>query len=487
VRSLLPASLTGRLIVTAVALVAVVSILLTVASALVMRSYLTGRLDDQLDQSLNRAQIFVGREVPNDSGGSAPNGGFGNTFGGEPPPVARGQGAGSVTALYDADGLRGSVITTSGSLRDMSRSALSTIATVKTGADPHTISLPALGSYRVAATKTPTGAVVWQGLPTKDLDSTIASLIWWESLLALAGIAIAAVGGRILVRRQLQPLRDVAATAHEVTAMPLSSGLVGETVRVPAELTDPSNEVGQVGEALNQLLGHVEQALDARHESEQQARKFLADASHELRTPLSTIKGYAELSRRTGREDPDQILAKVESEAGRMSTLVEDMLLLARLDAGRELELQDVDLTRLLVEAINDARVVDPEHHWTFDVPDEPIVIRGDEQRLHQAVTNLLTNASRHTPPKTTVSGRLRVDADQVVIDIHDDGPGIDPEILPTLFDRFTRGDSSRTRASGGAGLGMSLVQAIVHGHDGTATVTSEPGDTTFTLTLPLR
>ncbi len=266
--------------------------------------------------------------------------------------------------------------------------------------------------------------------------------------------------------------------------MPLSSGEIGQTVRVPADLTDPNTEVGQVGGALNQLLGHVEEALDARHESEQQVRQFLADASHELRTPLSTIKGYAELSRRTGRADPDQILAKVESEAGRMSTLVEDMLLLARLDSGREIDRRPVDLTRLLVEAVNDARVVDPERHWTFDVPDEPVTVTGDEQRLHQAVTNLLTNASRHTPPETTVDVRLRV-ADAARIEVHDNGPGIDPELVPTIFERFVRGDSSRTRASGGAGLGMSLVRAIMHAHHGTATVESSPGATTFTLALP--
>ena len=268
--------------------------------------------------------------------------------------------------------------------------------------------------------------------------------------------------------------------------MPLSTGAVGTTVRVPDELTDPETEVGQVGEALNKLLQHMEAALDARHESEQQARTFLADASHELRTPLSTIKGYAELSRRTGRADPDQILAKVEAEAGRMSSLVEDMFLLARLDAGREIERHDVDLTRLVVEAVNDARVVDPQHKWVFDVPDEPITVQGDEQRLHQAVTNVLTNASTHTPPETVVSVRMRVEGEAVVVEIHDNGPGIAPGQLPTLFDRFTRGDSSRTRASGGAGLGMSLVLAIMHGHGGSAEVTSEPGNTTFTLRLPI-
>ena len=478
-RGLLPSSLTGRLVVTVVALVAAVSVLVALTATLVMRSYLTGRLDDQLEQSKQRAQgeFSAGGQRFRPDGAD-------DRFCGEPPPLASGQGAGSLTAVITADCYAGLVIPSSGRPRDLSSTALSTLAAVDVGDEPRTIDVPALGSYRVVAARTAQGSIVVQALPTQDLDDTIASLVWWESLLAVLGIGVAAVAGRVLVRRQLQPLRDVAQTAHQVTAMPLSSGEVGRTVRVPDTLTDPGTEVGQVGEALNQLRGHVEQALDARHESEQQVRQFLADASHELRTPLSTIKGYAELSRRTGRADPDQILAKVESEAGRMSTLVEDMLLLARLDAGRGVDRRPVDVTRLVVEAVDDARVRDPERRWTFDVPDEPVTVEGDEQRLHQAVTNLVTNATRHTPPGTIVSVRLSTD-DVVRIDVHDDGPGIDPVLLPTVFERFTRGDSSRTRASGGAGLGMSLVKAIMHAHGGDATVRSVPGDTTFTLTLP--
>ena len=474
-RSLLPSSLTGRLIVTTVALVAVVSILVAGVATIVMRSYLTDQLDEKVEQSLGRAAFQAEVDMP-------------------PPPTGqtRGQGfgreVGSIEARRSAPGLEDGTVVVGGNgggTRNLSTRSLD--ALIATGADnaPRTVDLPGLGSYRVASRTTSSGTIVWQGLPTEDMDGTISSLIWWEALLGLAGIGAAAVAGRILVRRQLQPLRDVAATAHQVTAMPLSSGEVGETVRVPDTLTDPSTEVGQVGEALNQLLGHVERALDSRHESEQQVRQFLADASHELRTPLSTIKGYAELSRRTGRADPDQILAKVESEAGRMSTLVEDMLLLARLDAGRDLDRRPVDLTRLVVEAVDDARVRDPQRQWTFDVPSEPVIAPGDEQRLHQAVTNLVTNASRHTAPGTTVDVRLSV-GDVARIDVHDDGPGIDAELLPSVFERFTRGDSSRTRASGGAGLGMSLVQAIMHAHHGDATVASVPGDTTFTLTLPV-
>lgn len=478
-RKFMPSSLTSRLIFTAVAMVAVVSVLVTISGTLIMRSYLMGRLDDQLEQAIQRAQ----GEFNNGGPGFRPDS-SNNRFCGEPPPLARGQGPGSLTAIFATNCFAGLVIPSSGVPRSLSSAALERLAEVEVGDAPQTIHVPALGSYRVAAATTAQGNTLVQALPTHDVDSTISSLIWWESILAIAGIGAAAVAGRILVRRQLRPLREVAATAHEVTAMPLSSGSVGQTVRVPERLTDPTTEVGQVGEALNQLLGHVEEALDDRHESEQQVRQFLADASHELRTPLSTIKGYAELSRRTGREDPDQILAKVESEAGRMSRLVEDMLLLARLDAGREVDRRPVDLTRLVVEAVNDARVVDPDRTWTFDVPEEPVIVTGDEQRLHQAVTNLLTNATRHTPPTTTIDVRVSV-RERVSIDVHDNGPGIDPDLLPTVFERFTRGDSSRTRASGGAGLGMSLVKAIMHAHHGDATVKSAPGDTTFTLTLP--
>jgi two-component system OmpR family sensor kinase len=475
---LLPTSLTGRLVVTVVTLVAVVSLLVAFVATVVMRSYLTDQLDRQVEGSLERSRIVNAGQVQGIDPGERPNGN-------RPPPDARGNRDGSLTAVIGTDGADGRSITSSGEFRQLTTSALDALDEVEPDRDPVTMQVPGLGSFRVAAATTSTGDTLVQGVPTADVDDTIQTLVWWEALLGVTGIGIAAVAGRVLVRRQLQPLREVAATAHQVTAMPLSSGQVGETVRVPETLTDPTTEVGQVGEALNQLLGHVEQALDARHESEQQVRQFLADASHELRTPLSTIKGYAELSRRTGRADPDQILAKVESEAGRMSTLVEDMLLLARLDAGREVDRRPVDLTRLVVEAVNDARVVDPGRRWTFDVPDEPVTVTGDEQRLHQAVTNLITNATRHTPPGTVVDVRLTV-GDVVRIDVHDNGPGIDAALLPAVFERFTRGDSSRTRASGGAGLGMSLVKAIMHAHDGDASVTSVPGDTTFSLTLPV-
>jgi two-component system OmpR family sensor kinase len=285
----------------------------------------------------------------------------------------------------------------------------------------------------------------------------------------------------------------VAATANTVSELPLAEGDIDLTERVPDHLTDERTEVGQVGAALNTLLAHVESSLDARHRSELQVRQFVADASHELRSPLATIAGYTELARRRP-DDTATIgtaLDKVEEESGRMTSLVEDLLLLARLDSGRPLERKPVDLTRLLLEAVSDARVVSPDHRWRLDVPDDAVdsayEVPGDELRLHQVVTNLLTNAQRYTPAGTTVTVTVRRDG----FTVHDDGPGIPPDLVDHAFERFARGDTARTRGSVagvgavGVGLGLSLVQAIVKSHGGTVALASRPGDTTIDVTLP--
>jgi two-component system OmpR family sensor kinase len=348
------------------------------------------------------------------------------------------------------------------------------------------------GAYRVTAVAGPEGSTLVSGLPTHDVDETVNSLIGYELLLIFLGVVATAGLGTVLVRRQMRPLKQVAATAHTVAVLPLSSGAIDLTERVPDHLTDERTEVGQMGSALNTLLDHVESSLEVRHRSEQQVRQFVADASHELRTPLSTIHGYAELSRRTPGDAValSGAMTKVETEADRMSRLVEDMLLLARLDSGRPLERGEVDLTKLLLESVADARVVDgqhgPAHRWQLQLPEAPIMVAGDEQRLHQLFTNLLGNARHHTQPGTTVTVSAVPGPDEVVVEVHDDGPGLPPGLADKAFERFTRGDSSRTRASGGAGLGLSLVAAIAQAHHGTATVRSEPGETTFRITLPV-
>jgi two-component system OmpR family sensor kinase len=472
-RSLRPQTLTARLVVTAVGLVALVSVLIALATTLAMRAYLQDQLDDDVRASLFRAY-------------ASPPVDFGGRRDGPDGPEREGQGIGTVTALL-ADDYRGGELIAEGGrgpaeVQQLSTDVLAALDDVPADGEVHQLTLPGLGDYRVLAVQPEDGsATAVAGLPEGEVDRIIGSLLQWEALLTLLGVAAAAVVGTIVVRRQLAPLREVAATAHRVAELPLASGDIALDERVPAHLTDERNEVGQVGAALNTLLEHVGSSLAVRHRSEQQVRQFVADASHELRTPLATIAGYTELARRQPAAQATA-LDKVEGEAARMTGLVEDLLLLARLDAGRPLVREPVDLSRLLMEAVNDARVVAPEHTWRLALPDEPVEVVGDEQRLHQVVTNLLTNARKYTPAGTTVTVTARADG----FEVHDDGPGFAPEVAEHAFERFVRGDAARHR-EGGAGLGLALVRAIVGAHGGTVTLDSRPGDTTLAVTLPER
>ncbi|CAM5436282.1 HAMP domain-containing sensor histidine kinase [Streptomyces violaceorubidus] len=258
--------------------------------------------------------------------------------------------------------------------------------------------------------------------------------------------------------------------------------------RVPESECDPHTEVGRVGSALNRMLDHVHGALHARQRSETRVRQFVADASHELRTPLASIRGYAELTRR-GREqvgpDTRHALGRIESEAGRMTLLVEDLLLLARLDAGRPLEFGHTDLVPLVVDTVSDARAAGLGHTWRLDLPDEPALVSADPARLQQVLVNLLGNARTHTPPGTTVTARVRREGAWLCVDVVDNGPGIPGELLPRVFERFARGDSARSRATGSTGLGLAIVQAVTTAHGGGVTVDSAPGRTVFTVYLP--
>ena len=270
----------------------------------------------------------------------------------------------------------------------------------------------------------------------------------------------------------------MAATATQVTQLPLSSGEVKLPERVPDD--NPGTEVGQVGAAFNRMLGHVESALARREASESRLRSFAADASHELRTPLAAIRGYAELARRHPGPLPDDIahaLSRVESESARMSELVDELLLLAQLDAGRPLASDPVDMTRLMIDVTSDARVAATDHRWQLELPEKPVMVRGDDQRLHQVLANLLSNAARHTPAGTVVTVALRSDPPApgrgergtAVISVTDNGPGIPAELQPDVFERFVRGDTSRSRAAGSSGLGLAIVHAVTAAHGGTA------------------
>ena len=369
------------------------------------------------------------------------------------------------------------------------------------------------GDYRLTAVTGQDGDVLITGLPLSSVEHVLGQVALAELIVFLSVLLLAGVLGTALVRLSLRPLRRVAATATMVTELPLDSGEVTLPAGVPD--TDPRTEVGQVGAAFNRMLLHVERALGRRAASEARLRRFAADASHELRTPLSAIRGYAEFALRHRGPVPEDVihaLTRVQSESARMSVLVDDLLLLARLDACRPLEREPVDLSRLAIDVTSDARVARQEHHWRLDLPSDPVMVRGDEHRLHQVLANLMSNAGKHTPAGSTVSVALRVEGSgpdapvpqgsgvlergvrpawpRAELSITDDGPGIPPELLPDLFERFTRADTSRARdldaAGKSTGLGLAIVDAVVAAHGGSITVTSRPGRTRFAIYLPL-
>ncbi|MGH3156684.1 MAG: sensor histidine kinase, partial [Streptosporangiaceae bacterium] len=352
---------------------------------------------------------------------------------------------------------------------------------------PHTLDLPSLdGDYRLTATHGPAGTLLITGLPMASMQATLHDLEATELIVFAGVLVLAGILGTGLVGFSLRPLRRVAATASRVTQLPLADGEATLSERVPD--TNPRTEVGRVGLAFNRMLGHVESALTRRAASEARLRSFAADASHELLIALAAIRGYAEHARRHPGPVPDEVadaLGRVEAESARMSVLVDELLLLARLDAGRPLEREPVDLTRLAIDATSDARAAGQEHRWVLELPSEPVLVRGDEHSLHQVLANLLSNARVHTPPGTTVTVALRAPSlDRVELSVADDGPGIPPAAQPGLFGRFVRGNGSRSGASGGAGLGLAIVDAVASAHQGSVTMTSRPGLTQFTIAL---
>ena len=471
-------SLATRVTLAVVAVVASVSLLVSLATTSAVSSVLTDRLDDDLAASHSRAEQALRRGVPLTPPRDSTT----------PPDIreARAQEVGTLTAYFVGTAGQGQRIDDDGQRQPLGAEALEQLRRgAQRGSGVHGVELAGLGSYRLVATEVD-GITVVTALPTDPVDETVASLLLWSLLFAVAGTALAGAGTAFVVRRQLRPLREVAVTAHAVTETDLTSGEV-DVPRVPAHLTAHPDEVGQVARALDAALGHVDEALEVRNRSEQQVRQFVADASHELRTPLATVRGYTDLALRGDADDETRVrsLDKVRVEAGRMTALVEDLLLLARLDQGRPLERAEVDLTHLVLEAVADARVTSPDYHWRMDLPDEPVSVPGDEARLRQVLTNLLANASRHTPEGTTVTVAVRPVPDAVELSVHDDGPGIAPSLLGEVFTRFTRGDSARTRAASGAGLGLALARSIVRAHGGDLTVTSQPGSTRFVATLP--
>ncbi len=438
---------------------------------------LNHQLDGTLAEASHRAAAFSTGPPPQGSAAAHPN-----------PLNARGTGIGTLNAR-----ISGGTVTSAGMLsRDQNLTGISaadaaTLLAVAPEASPTDRTLSS-GDYRLVAVSVPDGDIIVTGLPLAANDATLAALVLAIVLISLGGLLAAGLAGTYIIRRTLEPLEELSAVATRVAGLPLDAGEVALAVRVPAKAANPETEVGNVGYALNKMLDNVFSALQARQKSETKVRRFVADASHELRTPLTAIRGYTELLRMTETLSPDgrNSVARVEAQSKRMGTLVEDLLLLARLDEGRPLALKELDLTEVIVECVSDIRVMGTDHLWKLDVPSEPLRIRGDESQLRQLLSNLLTNAYKHTDAGTAVlTGVHRAPDGSIILTVTDNGPGIAAEFQEQVFDRFARADTARSGSTGTTGLGLAIVQAIASAHGGRIELTSRPGQTTFAIRLP--
>jgi two-component system OmpR family sensor kinase len=418
-------TLSRELVLRTTALVALATIALSLFISLAGFQILQAQLDTRLETAVARSPRGDYRNGPDDLGGSG---------------------------LLRVDDL-GSVVTYTPAT--LSTDARELLLDVPVSRQPSTVTLPGLGTYRVLARNQPVHSVV--ALPYSQVTQPLTSMMIMAGLLTLGAIALSYVGARRVVERSLRPLNRLAATATQVTTLPLESGEGIVPIRVAPRDADAGNEVGRVGLAFNQMLDHVEDALAARHRSETKVRRFVADASHELRNPLAAIRGYAELTRRADDElppDAAHALGRIESESRRMSALVEDLLLLARLDSEPTLDLQPTDVTELVLDAVSDARAASPDHCWLLELPPEAIVARADRYQLLQVLANLLANARTHTPPGTRVTTSLRAEGGHAVVTVCDNG--------------------------------LAIVAALVGAHHGTVSLDSVPGRTAFTVRIPL-
>jgi len=466
-------SLRARLLVA----MAAVAVVLAAAAVVVTRTteaHLVGQVDAQL-----AAAGGAGRLMGDRTGTGAFGGGRGDTF--ERP-----------SALYGAlFGPNGALLARFTPNLSENEPPLPSVAAVEAFAGARTFAPFTVGSeppgvrYRVLAQPAPRRTVLVVALPLSDVDSAVDRLIALQALATGVVVGVLALVTYWVLRLGVRPVKQMAAAAATIAAGDLSQ-------RVPD--AEDGTEAGELGVALNQMLARIEEAFDERTRSQERLRRFVADASHELRTPVTTIRGYAELYRAGGLDDVadrDEAMRRTEEEALRMGGLIEDLLLLARLDEGRPLQRDPVDLAVLVHDAVRDAHVVEPTRPMTVDVEAAGgggFSIAGDEGRLRQVIANLVGNARVHTLPGTPVEVRLRSDGDRTVLEVHDDGPGMAADDAARAFERFYRADASRARHRGGSGLGLAIVHAAVTAHGGTVDIDSTPeAGTTVRVELPRR
>lgn len=491
-------SLRARLVI-AIGVIAIVALVVAdIATYKSLESFLYQRIDRQLEDGHVRAEFAFNNGL--NVGCSGP--GHGNS-GTNPPPPPVGKD------IFGFNGFQASfteIRTSTGKVVDgvrcpayLNNTAYTPqLPTTITGLAPdghgesatyfNTASTQANGpTFRVRASTLDDGNLLIVAQPLGDTASTLHQLFFIELAVSGGAILIGLLAGFWLVRLGLRPLRDMETTAESIAAGNL-------TERVPGE--NESTEVGRLARTLNVMLSRIEAAFKARVESErrlqaseQQLRQFVADASHELRTPIAAISAYAELFERGAsdqKEDLERLLGGIRTETGRMERLVADLLLLARLDEGRPIEQRSVDLVALCAEAVQTAATVGPEWPVRFEAS-APVEIIGDAAKLRQVIDNLLGNVRAHTPPGTPARVRVERTGDEVTVSVSDDGPGMDAEETRHVFERFHRVDPSRSRTHGGAGLGLSIVSAIVAAHHGTVTAASQLGaGAVFTVRLPI-
>ena len=466
-------SLRGRLLIGVISLVAVGLLVSDVATYATLRSSLVGRIDDQLTKT---STVLTARAVLLDPL-CHPRG----------PSSVADYPAGTITELIAADGSISLACAVASGTTVSTASPVLPKSFPNAGEGhpytPYTVEgKGGVAHYRMTDWPENSfgGQYVVFAIPLTPVESTLSQLLLLETLIGLGVLAATALLALVIIRISLYPLQKMGAVAADIAAGDLARRVEPATAKT---------EIGRLGLALNGMLSQIEAAFAERTQSNTRLRRFIADASHELRTPLTSIRGYSEMLRRGAGESPiDAELARrrIEEESVRMSTLVDDMLLIARLDQGRPLERQPVDLQAIAADAADDAKAVAPQREITLTAP-SPVMVEGDDLRLRQVVGNLVRNALVHTPQQTAIEIGVSTENGTGRMSVIDHGPGLEPNEMARIFEPFYRADPSRSRDSGGAGLGLSIVSAVVSAHGGKVNVKeTSGGGVTFEVDLPL-
>lgn len=467
------APLALRIPLAVIVLTVIVLAVADISVALGLRSFMVSRIDEQLVQLADVAPQLLSRPVSD--GDDDHDGQL------EPISDARIAIPGAVAALRLPSGLiswaaapNSQNQNPSALLADAGSIALNT---------PTTFTLDG-NSVRVLRTENQ-GLQTAVMLPLEPVEEASESLVKLEIIIGGIAIVVLGLGTLVLVRRGLRPLQRMSAAAEVIASTDLTSGYreITETVRKSGDPT----ELARLGDSFDEMTEHINDSLAIRDASELKLRQFVSDASHELRTPLQSIRGYAELTRRgmAAPEELPQLAARIEDESIRMGGIVDDLLLLARLDQGRPLAREQVDVVSVINDVVSDSLAADPDRHISVSTTAPSIKVIGDANRLHQVLVNLVTNARVHTPNDAAIAIYATQDEQQVTIAISDTGEGMPDAVREKIFDRFYRSDAGRSRDRGGSGLGLAIVKSVVEAHGGSVSVTSSEQGTTFTLVLP--